>query len=156
MNDVVAQHTYITQYLPLATKVQAWPAGLKDMKKYDVEKYLLVHQQFANDLNTYKEMLTKAKTNPAMKANLPTQKKKCQGDGKKFETAMPNLREAVKKLSAALSEDSRQPGVTQEQKQAVLGMLNFLKKLQGDLAHDWGKFDVVNGMIKKIEEGTPS
>jgi hypothetical protein len=154
MPDPVATHTYMTTYMPLAKHVQEWPAGLKEMKKYNIEPYLLEHQAFSNDLHKYKQMLVEAKHNPAVKKQLEPQKNHCKSTGMTFQQNIPKLKTNLQKLAAALAEHTRD-GITPEQKTALIGLMQFLKTMQQDMNHDWKKFGVVEGMIKKVEGEVP-
>jgi hypothetical protein len=153
----VAQNTWMTDYMPLATALQTqWPAGAKVMAKRDVQPYLLLYQSFANELKNYEKARRDAKENPALQRDLPAKRATAQTAGRKFKDNIPRFKSTAEALVMDLGAARDKSQLTPPQKEALLKLVQFinglLKSVLGASPEDMFNVDV---MLQKIDETTP-
>lgn len=141
--------------MALSTAVtEHWGFGAAQLKKYNIEPYLLLHQAFSNALTEYKDFRLRAKSNPALLGQLPHAKEQAESTGHKFVGAVPQFTNTIEKLAGALSE-ARNQQLTQAQQADVRALAQFLGSTLKSLEHNYSFQGVVEGMIGKVEEETP-
>jgi len=157
MGDV-ATDTYMTQYMPLATAIMNhWGLGADQLKKYNIEGALLKHQNFANDLGKYKDLLEKSRSDPGAQAQLPASRAQALKSGVDFGKVAPDLEAQIGKLAPALGDAARGANVSDQAKQDVVAMLTFLKTLEQAVVA-WNAqpgAGFVEEILKRIEGEVP-
>jgi hypothetical protein len=153
----VAQNTWMTDYMPIATALQSqWPAGAKIMAKRNIEPYLLLYQQFANQLKTYEKGRQEAKQNPALQQALPAKRASAQAAGQRFKDNIPKFKSTTEALVMDLGTARDKSTLTAPQKQALLKLVQFanglLKNFLTASPDDMFNVDV---LLQKVDETTP-